>query len=134
MRQEPSHPCGMPQAADRAMALLQVTSLLCGARFEAVCDVLRPFLITGTEYQRPTGPRFHGCVPRQGIPEMPGSDKVLLSEHKFIRPHVCAAQKLENFPGAFDAAKAAPDLIEAVKWTASFAERQHASFSYIEEQ
>ena len=82
-------------------------------------DYFTRVMICERGYNRPTGSRLQSCNERQGIPTLPHSEGLLVSEEKFIGPHVHAALNLEH-PFADIATTSMPDLAAAVKWVASF--------------
>ena len=51
-------------------------------------------------YSRPATSSLQSAAERQAMPELPGSEKLLVSEDKFVRPHIAAACKLlrHRFP------------------------------------
>ena len=73
-------------------------------------------------YTRPTTSSLQSAAERQALPELPGSEKLLVSEGRFVRPHIAAACKLTSpFSAQGSLRKARPDLRAAAKWVSSFA-------------
>ena len=72
-------------------------------------------------YERPTTSSLQSANEKQRIPAAPGSADLLVSENKFVRPHIEKAKKLESpFTSVGGTRTARPDLRSAVNWTASF--------------
>lgn len=73
-------------------------------------------------YSRPATSSLQSAAERQAMPELPGSEKLLVSEDKFVRPHIAAACKLASpFSAQGSLRKARPDLRAAARWVSSFA-------------
>jgi hypothetical protein len=72
-------------------------------------------------YERPTTSSLQSAHEKQRIPAAPGSADLLVSENKFVEPHLAAALELDSpFSSIGSTQSARPDLCAAVEWTASF--------------
>lgn len=98
-----------------AAIALQVGCMLAGPRFDKACSIVDAVLKGPVGYERPTTWSLQGADMIQGIPAMPGSDDVLVSERKWIEPHLAEACKLDS-PLASALRRARPDLVSAVQW------------------
>ena len=107
----------MVAASQAAAIALQVACATSGARFNEACDVLKTVLIGEPGYSRPATSKFQSVCITQGIPALPGSSECLVSERRFIDPHLEQALEM-NSPLAQAAISARPELVQAVKWVA----------------
>ena len=82
------------QAIDaRVDAVLQTTT------FSTAVQRLRAELVDPVGsygYERPLTSSLQSASDRQLMPELPGSEKLLVSEDKFVRPHIDAALQLKS--------------------------------------
>jgi hypothetical protein len=93
--------------------------------FSEVVGELEATAVAPKGYTRPTTSALQGIQERQGMPEVPGSDKVLISERRFSEPHIALAKQLHH-PLARLAHHAQPDLVAAVEWVAARGEDAQA--------
>ena len=99
-------------------------ALDCPAFDDAVRRIRRELIdpIDSFGYSRPTTSSLQSAAERQALPELPGSEKLLVSEGRFVRPHIAAACKLTSpFSAQGSLRQARPDLRAAAKWVSSFA-------------
>lgn len=102
----------------------QVREVLDTPAFHAAVARLRHELVDPVDsfgYDRPTTSSLQSIADRQPIPALPGSEDLLVSENKFVVPHVAAAKQLESpFSAIGGTRKARPDLRAAVRYVAGF--------------
>ena len=83
-------------------------------------ELIDPVLSFG--YVRPTTSSLQSAAERQQMPALPGSEKLLVSESQFVRPHIAAALQLEPpFSTHGSLRQPRPDLRAAAKWVSGFA-------------
>ena len=107
--------------ASRASAERAVMAILDQAAVTDAADTLRQTLLVqgAGGYERPESAYFQRASERQLHIALPGSDRLLLAEEQFIRPHLEEAKLLRS-PFQHGAAAARPELRAAVKYVASF--------------
>ena len=116
LRLHPGRVARIDAAVDAALTDPAFTDAVQRLRLE----LIDPALSFG--YVRPTTSSLQSAAERQQMPELPGSEKLLVSESKFVRPHIAAALQLESpFSAHGSLRQARPDLRAAAKWVSSFA-------------
>ena len=122
-----------PATSARALAAtaLQVLALCSGPVFDAAVGRLQAELIgPGSHgYERPTTSSLQTAVERQHRPFMPHAPERLVAEEQFITPHIRAAIDVAErlgHPLAAPLVNALPDLVEAARWVAGFADNPDA--------
>ena len=102
-----------------AQAALRVACVLRSPGMQHWAAVLAQDMLCAPGYERPTGSRLQSAVERQGLPALPHAPELLVSESRFIAPHVAAAIQLAH-PLAELSLQASPALRAAVSYVASF--------------
>jgi hypothetical protein len=121
-------PLALPPSADRlALIALQVAAILSSDAVTAVTTSLSASLVGPNSfgYVRPTSALFQSIADHQTHISIPGADDLLVAQTKFIKEHLAESMTLNN-PFTSDMRHARDDLIDAVKYTCSFADNQAA--------
>ena len=102
--------------------MMAIAAILSGDVFNKCVedlDAMREDVGAPRGYQQPTTGRLQGAFEKQGIPAMPHTPDLLVSERFFIEKHLEQALCAES-PIAMGRFAAADDLKAAVTWVSSF--------------